>query len=236
LCQLMALERADVVVSVGGRVSQTANTILHLAEARQKPIVPFEFLGGASRRAFNRRKWARAYPGLDYLRLKEKDGVTDAMRIANYMVTAQMRSAHSYLWPPRNVFVSRARRDAKFEIALDDYLSSVGLTVLLGEREWPSNQMVESAIEDAVLRCDLLIVLWSRSYAASRFCYDELELALQRHRAGELQLWIINLDESDIVPRGARGLPQAVARTPHALVAVVRDLLQPVLDSEDGRE
>jgi nucleoside phosphorylase len=235
LCQIMALDRADVVISVGGRVSKTANTILHLAEARQKPIIPFEFLGGASRRAFNRRNWARAYPGLDYLKLMDKDGVVDAMRIADYMVTARMRPAHSYAWPPQHVFVSRARRDAEFEIALDDYLSSVGLTVLR-EREWPSNQIVESAIEDAVLRCDLLIVLWSRSYATSRFCYDELELALQRHRAGELQLWIINLDESDIVPRGARGLPQTVARTPHALVAVMRDLLEPVLGPDSDRE
>lgn len=238
LCQLRALDRADVIISVGGRVSKTANTILQLAEAWQKPIVPYEFLGGASRRAFNRRNWEHAYPTLDYLKLKDRDGVVAAMRIADFLMTDRMRNepqAH-YVWPPKYVFVSRATPDADFEKALDDYLSSVGLAVLLGEHEWPSIQIVESAIEDAVLRCDLLIVLWSKSYATSRSCNDELELALQRHRAGELRLWIINLDESDIVPRGARGLPQMVARTPQALVAVVRDLLEPVIHPDDGRE
>ncbi|MGW0224130.1 hypothetical protein [Streptomyces tendae] len=43
---------------------------------------------------------------------------------------------------------------------------------------------------------------------------------------GEIQLWIINLDGSDIVPPEARALPQALARTPHALVALVRELLE----------
>jgi hypothetical protein len=85
--------------------------------------------------------------------------------------------------------------------------------------------MVEAAIEDAVRGSDLFIVLWSRSYAASRYCYDEIALALRRHRAGELQLWIINLDGSDVVPPGARGLPSLQARTPEDVVSVVRDLL-----------
>jgi nucleoside phosphorylase len=229
LCQLMALDQADVVISIGGRVSRTANTILHLAEARQKPIVPFEFLGGASGRAFHRRNWARAYPGLDFGKLRDKAAVVDAMEIANYMVTARMRGARSYAWPPKHLFISRARPDAEFGRILDGYLSSAGFNVLLGEKELPSDRMVESAIKDAVLGSDLFIVLWSRSYAASKFCYDEIELAVQRHRAGELQLWIVNLDGSDIVPRGARDLPQTTARTPHALVAVIRDLLEPIL-------
>jgi hypothetical protein len=235
LCQLMALDQADVVISVGGRMSNTANTILHLAEARQKPVVPFEFLGGASRRAFNRRHWERAYPGLDYLKLKDKYAVGDAMKIADRIVTARMRDVHSYTWPPKHVFVSRARPNAAFAQQLDGYLTSIGLNVLLGENVLASHQVVESAIADAVRQCDLFIVLWSRSFAASRFCYDEIDLALQRHRAGELQLWIINLDGSDIVPPGARGLPQVVAKTPHALVEVMRDLLEPHFTTGPGQ-
>ncbi|MEH3120765.1 MAG: hypothetical protein PGN16_02110 [Sphingomonas phyllosphaerae] len=55
LAQLQALERADIVVALGGKVSKTANTLLHLAEAKGLPIVPFAFLGGAALRAFRRR-------------------------------------------------------------------------------------------------------------------------------------------------------------------------------------
>lgn len=226
LCQIMALDRADVVISVGGRVSRTANTLLHLAEARQKPIVPFEFLGGASRRAFNRRDWGRAYPGLDFLKLRDKAAAADAMRMADHMMAVRMSSSRGYTWPPKHVFISRARADAEFAHALDGYLSGAGLNVLLGERGLQADQTVESAIENAVLRADLFIALWSKSYALSQFCYDEIEFALQRHRAGELQVWLVNLDGSDIIPPSARSLPQAVARTPYSLVAVVRELLE----------
>jgi len=224
LCQLMAVEQADVVIAVGGRMSKTASTILHLAEARQQPIVPFAFMGGAAGRAYARRNWKRAFPWLDARKLTDKKAVGDAMVIANQMVTARMREAGGQ-GRPGTVFISRARLDVEYARALDHYLSAAGLTVLFGERELPAERTVESAIEDAVLRSDLFIVLWSRSYAASRYCYDEIHLALQRHRVGEVRLWIINLDGSDVVPPDARGLPQVMAETPEALVAVVRGLL-----------
>ncbi len=224
LCQLMAVEQADVVIAVGGRMSKTASTILHLAEARFQPIVPFAFMGGAAGRAYARRDWGRAYPWLDARKLTDKEAVSDVMVIANQMVTGRMRGAGGQ-GRPGTVFISRARLDMEYARALDQYLSTAGLTVLFGERELPAERTVESAIEDAVLRSDVFIVLWSRSYAASRYCYDEIHLALQRHRADELRLWIINLDGSDVVPPGARGLPQVMAQTPEALVAVVRDLL-----------
>lgn len=58
LAQLQALDRADVVVALGGKVSKTANTLPHLAKAKGLPIVPFAFLGGAARRSYERRDWA----------------------------------------------------------------------------------------------------------------------------------------------------------------------------------
>ncbi|MBC6449713.1 toll/interleukin-1 receptor domain-containing protein [Actinokineospora sp. HBU206404] len=224
LCQLMAMEQADALITVGGKLGKSANTILHLAEARQQPVVPFAFLGGAAERVFLRRDWGRSHPWLDPRKLMDKNAVGEAMVIANQMVTARVR-ALGLPQRPDTVFVSRARLDVEYARALDDYLSSAGLRVLFGERELPADRTVESAIEDAVLRSDLFIVLWSRSYAASRYCYDEIQLALKRYRAGELRLWIINIDGSDIVPPGARGLPQLAARSPTAVVNVVRDLL-----------
>jgi hypothetical protein len=213
------------VVSIGGRLTNTASTILHLAEARKKIIVPFEFLGGASRRAFQRRNWEEVYPGLAFDALTRKDA-TIAMKLADDMAIGAMGRVRRYGWPPRRVFVSRARPDAAYAQALDEYLTEAGLNVLLGDKEFSPSRTVEAAIEDAVLRADLFIVLWSKSYAASRYCFDEIDLALQRHRAGETQLWIINLDESDIVPPDARNLPQATARTPNQLVMLVRELLE----------
>jgi nucleoside phosphorylase len=227
LCQLMALDHAEAVISVGGRASNTANTLLHLAEARQKPLLPYTFLGGASLRAFNRRKWGTAYPGLDSTRFQDRSGVAEAMSLAEEMLAARISGAHNYTWPPRRVFVSRARADAHFASALDDYFATVGIEPLLGEREWqPDQQTVESAIVDAVLGADLFVVLWSSHFATSRFCNDELDLAMQRHAAGALQVWIVNLDGSDVVPRAARTLPQIIATSPQDLVALIKNLLE----------
>lgn len=225
LCQLMAMEHADVIIAVGGKTNKAASTILHLAEARRQPVVPFAFLGGAAERAFLRRDWNASYPWLDPTKLSDKNAVSDAMIIASRMLTGQVRESDRPHGRPNTVFISRARRDRDHGGTLDHYLSASGLKVLFGEGTLPPDRTVEVAIEDAVRGADLFIVLWSRSYAASRYCYDELDLALQRYRAGELQLWIINLDGSDIVPPGARGLPSLQARTPEEVVAVARDLL-----------
>jgi hypothetical protein len=227
LCQIQALEKADAVISVGGRLSKSANTLLHLAEARRMPVVPFSFLGGASRRAAERYDWRRLYPGFDNSVLGDRTAAGKAMSIADRIVTSRIRSERNPVWPPKAAFISRASRDAAFADPLVDHLKRGECTPVLGDHETKSNRMVEPAIEEAILGCDLFIALWSRSYGLSRFCNDELEFALQRHRAGQMQLWIFNLDASDVVPRGARELPCVVTRTPRDLVAVVKELLEP---------
>ncbi|MBS2548640.1 toll/interleukin-1 receptor domain-containing protein [Catenulispora sp. NL8] len=230
LCQLMAMEHADVILAVGGKPGGTAATILHLAEARAQLVVPFAFLGGAAGRAYARRDWEAIYPRLDARLLNKKSGAEDAMVIAEQMAMSRVRLWHGLQGRPRTAFISRARPDSAYARALDSYLSGVGMSVVFGERDLPTDRTVESAIDDAVLQSDLFIALWSRSYAASRYCYDELHLALHRHRAGALRLWIINLDGSDIVPLEARKMPQLVARTPEDIVSVVRDLLMDEFD------
>ena len=47
-CQLQALEYADALVCVGGRIDKTATTLIHFAEGKHKTVVPFSFLGGAA--------------------------------------------------------------------------------------------------------------------------------------------------------------------------------------------
>jgi hypothetical protein len=225
LCQLMAMEQADAVIAVGGRQGRTATTILHLAEVRRKPVVPFGFLGGAAESALRRRDWASTYPDLDARLLMSKQAAGAAVGIAEQMVTARVRQLDRRLRPPSAVFISRARVDSDYARVLEEYLRESGLAVIFGERELATNRPIESAIEDAVLRSDLFVVLWSRNYAASMYCHDEFELGLRRHRAGEIRLWIINLDGSDIVPPAARQLPMVVARRPGDVVTLARDLL-----------
>ncbi|MGX1513780.1 hypothetical protein [Streptomyces collinus] len=81
--------------------------------------MPFAFLGGASRRAYQRRDRAAVHPALEHRRLLDRDAVPDAMKIADRLVTARLRTPHNYRWPPRRVFISRARPDAAFAQALE---------------------------------------------------------------------------------------------------------------------
>jgi hypothetical protein len=99
------------------------------------------------------------------------------------------------------------------------------LSPFIGETEIREQRMVQPSIEDALLKSDVCIVLWSKASAASIWCYDELELTLDRESAGDMKIWLFNLDASDVVPRAARRLPQAVVRTPIALVEAVAALL-----------
>jgi nucleoside phosphorylase len=224
LCQLQALEVADIVVAIGGRVSNTTSTLLHIAEARRIPIVPFEFLGGAAKRAFKRIDWLQTHPNIDVTMLSDKIGISKVMEIANKLIISNITN-RPRIKQPKTFFVSRARLDAEFSEVLCHRLKESGLSPLLGDDQVRNDRMVQPAIEEAVLRSDVFIVLWSESYAKSRWCYDELDFALNRALSSDLQIWLFNLDGSDVVPVKARFLTEILARTPNALAEAAINLI-----------
>lgn len=233
LCQLEALERADVIVSIGGKVSETASTLLHVAELRRISLVPFEFLGGASKRAFDRRDWSNLYPALNSSLLRSKFAANEVMKIADQIATSDVGRSRRLNESPSAAFISRATADREFANQLNAYLATTSCAPILGDDQVVANRMVQPVIEDALLKSDLFIVLWSKSFATSQYCHDELELALQRQHSGFLDVWLFNLDGSDVVPRGARKLPQLLTMTPNALVDAVRELLTPYVTANN---
>lgn len=226
LCQLQALEEADAVVAIGGRPAKTASTILHLAESRRIPLVPYAFFGGVAKQAFDRRDWQELHPQVDWRLLNDKRGITQAVRIASQMLSDRIAGPLRDARPPRTFFISRARADAQYAGALVSRIRRAGLTPLLGDHEISDRRMIQPSIEDAVLRSDIFVALWSRSYAQSRWCYDELDFALHRGGVNGLRIWLFNLDGSDIVPRAARALPQALTPHPDQLADTVLDFIR----------
>jgi hypothetical protein len=224
LAQLQALERADAVIALGGKVSKSANTLLHLAEGKGVPIVPFTFLGGAARRAFDRRDWKRLNPKLDTKLLHTEQGVEKAIEIANQLVLDRTASNTKGLKKPKTVFVSVARKDAQSGDALIAFLKGEGIEVLTGNHEVRAEQMVSASIEQAVLKSDVCAILWSRHYAVSPWCYDELSLASCRQTLGQMTIWLFNLDDSRIAPASVRKLPAISVRSPMSLVAVAKQI------------
>ncbi|TDQ05843.1 toll/interleukin-1 receptor domain-containing protein [Labedaea rhizosphaerae] len=147
------------------------------------------------------------------------------MKIANAMLTDYVRDLGASARRPRTVFISRARADIRFARPLEALLKTSQLRLIFDEVAPPSDRTIQSVIKDAIEAADLIIVLWSRAYAASKYCFDELDMALQRHQAGAVRLWILNLDNSDLVPPRARGFPSLAADSPEAVVEMVRKLL-----------
>ena len=110
-------------------------------------------------------------------------------------------------------------------MVLDDVLKSCGVEAVFGDREIVSDQLIPATLEQAIRRSDIVAVLWSRFYAQSPWCYDELALALNLEALGEMKIWLFNLDDSSIVPTQARKLPAFTVHNQEGLRRVVEKLL-----------
>ena len=225
LAQLQALEKADAVVALGGKVSKTANTLLHLAEAKGLPIIPFTFLGGAAKRAFGRRDWKRLNPSFDSSILEEDAGVDRVIEIANGLVADQTARAYDVEKAPRSIFVSYSHKDLEMANGLIRSLRHNGLDVLTGDDQIRPDQIIPVSIEQALIKSDICAILWSQNYALSPWCNDELTLAVERYLDGKAGIWVFNLDDSMVVPSQARSLPTISVRNPAAIERVAGELL-----------
>jgi TIR domain len=225
LAQLQALDKSAAVVALGGKVSKTANTLLHLAESKGLPIVPFAFLGGAAHRAFARRDWESLSPDFDPSILKSDLGIDQTIEIANRLLIDRVNRAVGVDQKPRRVFVSFARQDLAMASVLVSSLRSRGIEVLVGDNEIRIDQMIPASIEQAVLKSDVCAVLWSRNYAVSPWCFDELGLAMNQESNGRMKVWLFNLDDSPIVPAQARKLAAISVRSREAIERVIGELV-----------
>jgi nucleoside phosphorylase len=225
LAQLQALEHADAVVALGGKVSKSANTLLHLAEGKGLPIIPFVFLGGAARRAFDRRDWKSLNPGFDTSILQQRKGIEKTIEIANRLVIDRVARSAGSTQKPEKVFLSFAHQDSTLARSLEAFLKEQGIEVLIGDDQARTDQMLTASIEQAFLKSDVCVVFWSRNYALSPWCFNELNLAISQQSYGRMKLWLFNLDDSAIVPTDARKLPAISVRSREAIRRVASELL-----------
>lgn len=226
LAQLQALEKADAVVALGGKVSKTTNTLLHLAEAKGLPIIPFSFLGGAGQRANSRRDWENLNPDIDVTVFAEDTGVEQTVKIVNAMQASRIRRAFSGKGKPQTVFVSRANQDAAFSRQLAGLLETRGIQVVFGDNQVRPDQMITATIENAMLKSDICAVLWSKHYALSPWCFDELSVAVAQQTYGNMGLWLFSLDDAPIVPPQARKIPAISLSNRDLLPSVIEQLLE----------
>jgi nucleoside phosphorylase len=206
LCQLQALEQADAVVSIGGRASNSANTLLHLAEIWRLPIIPFTFLGGASKAIFDRIKWKDLHPKLPIKTMENIDGLKKVVSLLRQLALDNLQKSLLKLTKVSRIFISRARLDAVIASEISKFLREMNLDVILGDEAIVADRAAIPTIEEQIKISQLVIVLWSKNYALSPWCHDELMFAISRKNSEALNILIFNLDETAIIPTEARNL------------------------------
>ncbi|HZF96033.1 MAG TPA: toll/interleukin-1 receptor domain-containing protein [Allosphingosinicella sp.] len=207
LSQLQALDRAAVVITAGGRIGGSAEMLLHLAEAQQRSVLPIGYFGGAAAQSLERQQY----------RLQDRLGErVDCLRdrhLAGQLVSAaELLAQRKHTWSdaeggaPSRFFISYARAQPTEADLVEILLRRRGLHVFRDEEAFGAGQHLPTQIAEHIHAADVFIALWSREYACSPWCFDELQMAIQRSQSKALQLWIFCLDDTRMVPPAARQL------------------------------
>jgi hypothetical protein len=206
LCQLNAIEHSQVTVAIGGQSDGSANMLLLLAEGKQKPLLPIPFLGGAANQAFYRHRYEltdRLGQATDIL--QDPGRITEFVHLADNLVNGGSVAPKVQGHRPR-FFISYPRaRPAEADYA-ETILRRRNMPVFRDETDFGAGHEIPNKIQEAIYSADVFVAVWCREYACSPWCFDELELALERHAQKLLELWILCVDETRIVPRRARDL------------------------------
>lgn len=224
LAQLSAMSHSNAVIALGGKQTSSANLLLLLAEAQRKKVLPLTLLGGASAQAFQRRQ----YELVDHLGDRIA-AVSDLSRIGEIVALAEDLAGDKRTHPekikPLHFFISYPRSRPQEADFVEMSLRRRNLTVFRDERDFHAGHSVPGAIKESIHRADVFVAIWCKEYACSPWCYDELDLALERRQAGSLALWIVCIDDTRIVPPLARELVHYPARTREELDGLVSRLL-----------
>jgi hypothetical protein len=216
LPQIRAMDRSHLTIALGGRNEGSANMLLHLASARKKALLPLPLLGGAASHAFERHSNELAEDwGNDFWMLKDPTRLEDVVEhLETVLADKDSRTSGSSSQRSWRFFISypRARpAEADFVEALLRRQSEF-VEIVRDEREFEAGHEIQAQIRHGIFGADVFVALWCREYACSPWCCDELETALEREKSG-LKLWILLIDDTRMVPKGARALLHLSARS-----------------------
>ena len=212
--QLYALDRCHAVLAIGGKLGGTANLLLHLAEAKRKPILAIPLLGGASEQCY----WRQRFQLMDRL----GDGVTKMaddtcasqwVQLLERLADQDSNQIKSTEHAAPAFFISYARARPQEADLVEMILRRRNLSVFRDERDFEPGNLIETEIFNHIRKASVFISLYSQAYACSPWCYDELQEAASLHQKGSLRLWLLTLDDTRIVLPTARDIVTIPARS-----------------------
>ena len=207
LSQLAALDSAHVVIAAGGNPSGSANMLLHLAEARRKPVLPFGHLGGAAARCLERQRYVLEDCLGDLKNWLQAPTPMARIDDVLHRLTSPLQAGMAPTAGEHSFFISYPRARAAEADLVETLLRRRGRTVLRDDHEFDPSGELQQEIENSIRNSQVFVALWSAEYACSPWCHDELSLALELRQGGkDLAIWLLQLDDTRIVPPGARKL------------------------------
>lgn len=225
LPQVSAMDRSHVAIGLGGRPGGAASLLFGIAQSRRQPFLPLTFLGGAAASAFQ----ARQYELEDRLKdriavVHEPHQIGSAIGVLEALARAPL--AESIREGESRFFISYARSRPQEADFIEMTLRRRDYDVFRDERDFGAGQPVQDEIIEHIHRSNVFIVVWCKEYACSPWCYDEFEIALARYKTKALSLWILQVDETRIVPPAARGLIAYSAKSREELEGQILKLLE----------
>lgn len=199
-CQINAMIVADVIVVIGGKIEGSASLLLLIAESNNKLVIPIISLGGAGKQYYDR----NMYRIKDLLKDKfECIGSNDVEKIINSFLD----NANKYSLKKngvKHVFISYARDNPGWADQIELILRRRGISLFRDESDFKAGSNIPIKIQEEIFKADTFIAVWCKDYACSPWCMDEIEMALDR--IDSINLWIICVDKTRIVPKRARDL------------------------------
>jgi len=206
--------------------------LLLLAEGKRKAVLPLPFMGGAAKQAFDRCRYElEDRLGSRFSELQDESVAKNAGEFAVILADAKTTSTVHGSSP--SFFISYARERQADADHVEILLRRRKLRVFRDESDFGAGHIIPNAIREAIFGADVFIAIWSAEYACSPWCFDELELALDRHAEGVLDLWLLRIDKTRLVPLRARDLIYYDCETRNSLEGKVLELLGRIIDKRE---
>lgn len=229
LSQLSALDRCSALISIGGRIGGSTELLLKLAHSRGRLILPLAALKGASARFLDSHRYE-----YDDILGSDAQILQQPERYQEIPSLLSSAASEKILRSERNarIFLSYAREQSEEANFVEMTLRRRGVDVLRDETSFETGHAIPDQIRESIFSSDIFLALWSADYACSPWCFDEIEIALDRLERKQISLWILQLDDTRIVPPRARDKLSHPASDREQMKSILTSLLSKIAETK----
>ena len=218
--QLNALDGCAGVIALGGKEAGAAKLLFQLAASKNKSILPLTFFGGAASDYYDIYNWdLYDVLGKDLEQVTSLSQISRIPKLLERLIEGvPSRAEHRF-------FISYARARPQEADYVETLIRRRNGIVYRDEEDFEPAAETQEDIVKNIKKSNVFVAIWCKEYACSPWCFDELELAIQRNKEGLSELWIFCVDDTRMVPREARTLNYYLVKDRDSLEAKILHLM-----------